>query len=125
MRLPVHIPSHTPLLAEASAQFQVRLGEAPLTTPLRPGPRLLSGIDGAAVFQAEAGLAKLAAQISRTLDWAACLEGVREFGATRVLELGPGHALATMAGSALPEARVHAIEDFRSVAGVTDWIREA
>ncbi|MCJ2033249.1 acyltransferase domain-containing protein [Methylobacterium sp. J-068] len=125
LRLPVHIPSHTPLLSEASARFAERLAEAPLTPPPRPAPRLLSGLDGAAVFRPEAGLAKLAAQVSRTLDWAACLEGVGEFGATRVLELGPGHALATMARAALPDAAVHALEDFRSASGLVQWIRGA
>ncbi|KQT69354.1 acyl transferase [Methylobacterium sp. Leaf465] len=124
VRLPVHIPSHTPLLAEASARFAERLAQAPLATPPRPAPRLLSGLDGAAVFRPEAGLPKLAAQVAQTLDWAACLEGVGEFGATRVLELGPGHALATMARAALPEARVHALEDFRQPAGVVQWIRD-
>ncbi|WP_264048042.1 acyltransferase domain-containing protein [Methylobacterium flocculans] len=124
VRLPVHIPSHTPLLAEASARFAERLAQAPLATPPRPGPRLLSGLDGAAVFRPEAGLPKLAAQISQALDWAACLEGIAEFGATRVLELGPGHALATMARAALPDARIHALEDFRTAAGLVQWIRD-
>lgn len=124
VRLPVHIPSHTPLLAEASARFAERLAQAPLATPPRPGPRLLSGLDGAAVFRPEAGLPKLAAQISQPLDWAACLEGIAEFGATRVLELGPGHALATMARAALPDARIHALEDFRTAAGLVQWIRD-
>ena len=120
--LPVHTPSHTPLLAAATGRFRTNLLDAPGLRP-RGGPRLLSGLDGAPVFDAAAGLEKLALQISRTIDWAACLEAAREDGADAVLELGPGHALATMARSALPDARVHAIEDFRSVAGVTDWLR--
>jgi [acyl-carrier-protein] S-malonyltransferase len=120
--LAVHTPSHTPLLAAATGRFRANLLEAPGLRP-RGGPRLLSGLDGAPVFDAAAGLEKLALQISRTIDWAACLEAAREDGADAVLELGPGHALATMARSALPDARVHAIEDFRSVAGVTDWLR--
>ncbi|HEV7439482.1 MAG TPA: acyl transferase, partial [Methylobacterium sp.] len=121
--LPVHTPSHTPLLGAATARFRACLAEAPRLQP-RGGPRLLSGLDGAPVFDAAAGMEKLALQISRTIDWAACLEAAREDGADAVLELGPGHALATMARSALPDARVHAVEDFRSVAGVTDWLRE-
>ena len=124
VRLPVHIPSHTPLLRQAAARFAECLETAPRTTPPRQGPRLLSGLDGAAVFRPEAGLRKLAAQVAQTLDWAACLEGVAEFGATRVLELGPGQALATMARTALPGARVHALEDFRSAAGVMQWVRD-
>jgi [acyl-carrier-protein] S-malonyltransferase len=121
--LPVHTPSHTPLLSDATERFRATLAEAPRLQP-RGGPRLLSGLDGAPVFSAEAGMEKLAQQISRTIDWAACLEAAREDGADAILELGPGHALATMAQAALPDARVHAIEDFRSIAGVTGWIRE-
>ncbi len=74
------------------------------------------------MFRVADGLEKLALQISHTLDWAACLDACREYGADRVLELGPGHALATMARTALPDARVHALEEFRSIAGVIDWL---
>lgn len=122
--LPVHTPSHTPLLRAASDRLaEILASESPLRAP--PGaPRLISGLDGAAVFDARTGLDKLARQVSQTIDWAACLEACREYGATRVLELGPGHALATMARDALPEARVHALEDFRSVDGVIRWLKE-
>jgi [acyl-carrier-protein] S-malonyltransferase len=120
--LAVETPSHTPLLAAASERFRALLAEAPLRRPPPSEPRLLSGLDGAAVFRVEAGLDKLAAQISRTLDWAACLDACGEYGATHVLELGPGHALATMAQAALPDARVHALDAFRSVEGVRAWI---
>lgn len=120
--LPVHTPSHTPLLEAASRDFaQALAGETPLRPP--PGaPRLLSGLDGAPVLNPQAGLAKLAAQISRTIDWAACLQACDEFGARTVLELGPGHALTTMARDALPQARVHALEDFRSADGLAGWL---
>ncbi|MCC0809397.1 malonate decarboxylase subunit epsilon [Methylobacterium sp. W2] len=124
--LPVHTPSHTPLLAAASARFAEDLARTEILTPSRlgpsPPPRLLSGLDGAPVFDPTKGLDKLAAAISRTIDWAACLDGLREAGAQAVLELGPGHALATMAREALPDAAVHAVSDFRSLSGLTDWL---
>ncbi|WP_018043358.1 hypothetical protein [Methylobacterium sp. 88A] len=122
--LPVHTPSHTPLLAAASARFRAELARAEILPPSRlgPPPRLLSGLDGAPVFDAAKGLDKLAEAISRTIDWAACLDGIREAGARAVLELGPGHALATMARDAMPGAAVHAVSDFRSLSGLTDWL---
>jgi [acyl-carrier-protein] S-malonyltransferase len=120
--LPVHTPSHTPLLGAATDAFRDALAGAASRRPPPGGPRLLSGLDGAAVFRVEEGLEKLARQISHTIDWAACLEACGEFGADRVLELGPGHALATMARAALPEARVHALDEFRSIAGVAEWL---
>ncbi|WP_375464444.1 acyl transferase [uncultured Methylobacterium sp.] len=120
--LPVRTPSHTPLLAKAASHFRDALMAAPRETPPRPGPRLVSGLDGAAVFDVGAGLDKLARQIARTIDWAACLEACGEYGATTVLELGPGRALATMAATALPDARVRGLEDFRSAEGVAEWL---
>ena len=120
--LPVHTPSHTPSLAAATDRFREALRRAAARRPPPGAPRLVSGLDGAPVFDAAAGLEKLALQISRTIDWVACLDACREHGVTHVLELGPGHALATMARAALPDARVHALEEFRSVAGVVDWI---
>lgn len=122
--LPVHTPSHTPLLAEASDAFRSALGAVTLHHPPAGAPRLVTGLDGATMFRPEDGLDKLARQISHTIDWAACLEAAREYGADRVIELGPGHALATMARSALPDARVHALEEFRSLDGVTAWLTQ-
>ncbi|WP_232629677.1 acyltransferase domain-containing protein [Methylobacterium sp. Leaf118] len=120
--LPVHTPSHTPLLEAARQDFAQALARE---TPRRPppgAPRLVSGLDGAPVLNPQAGLDKLAGQIAQTIDWAACLQACDEFGARTVLELGPGHALATMARDALPQARVHALEDFRSADGLADWL---
>jgi [acyl-carrier-protein] S-malonyltransferase len=65
---------------------------------------------------------QLADAISHSLDWAACLDTVRESGARTILELGPGTALATMARAAIPDARIHSIDDFRSLEGVADWL---
>lgn len=122
--LPVHTPSHTPLLAEASDAFRSALVAVTLHRPPAGAPRLVTGLDGATMFRPEDGLDKLARQISHTIDWAACLEAAREYGADRVIELGPGHALATMARSALPDARGHALEEFRSLDGVTTWLTQ-
>lgn len=121
--LAVRTPSHTPLLREASRRFEEALAGECLSRPPPGAPRLISGLDGAPVFDARAGLSKLVGQISQTIDWAACLEACREYGSDTVLELGPGHALATMARDAIPEARIHALDEFRSAPGAVDWLR--
>ncbi|MCJ2070216.1 acyltransferase domain-containing protein [Methylobacterium sp. J-030] len=120
--LPVHTPSHTPRLRDAAEAFREALRRTPVRRPALGAPRLVSGLDGAVVFRNDHGLDKLATQIAQCIDWAACLEACREYGADRVLELGPGHALATMARSTLPDARVHALEEFRTITGVQDWL---
>lgn len=123
--LPVQTPSHTPRLLEAGRGFSEALANEPPRRPPPGAPRLISGLDGAPVFDVRAGLSKLAAQIARTIDWAACLQACREYGCDTVLELGPGHALATMAREAIPGSRVHALDAFRTAAGVIEWIRGA
>ncbi|MRI57521.1 acyl transferase [Methylobacterium sp. DB1607] len=120
--LSVRTPSHTPVLREASRRFEEVLSAERTRRPPQGAPRLISGLDGAAVFDVQAGLSKLAGQISHTIDWAACLVACREYGCETVLELGPGHALATMAREAIPGARVHAFEEFRSASGAADWV---
>ena len=120
--LSVRTPSHTPVLREASRRFEEVLSAERTRRPPPGAPRLISGLDGAAVFDVQAGLSKLAGQISQTIDWAACLVACREYGCETVLELGPGHALATMAREAIPGARVHALEEFRSASGAADWV---
>ena len=123
--LRVAVASHTPLLAEASREFGEMLDRLHLPERPMPGVRLLSGVDGDAVYNVREGSRKLAAQISQTLQWAACLDGCRAAGAETVLELGPGHALAGMVHRVWPEAQVRSVDDFRTPAGVLAWLRKA
>jgi [acyl-carrier-protein] S-malonyltransferase len=53
--LPVAVPSHTPLLAEASSSFRQALDRAHMPAEVPFGVRLLSGIDGDTVFDVRAG----------------------------------------------------------------------
>jgi [acyl-carrier-protein] S-malonyltransferase len=124
VRLPVAVPSHTPLLSEATEQFRAVLREASPRLA-RAGYRLLSGIDGDTIHDIETGIDKLARQISTTIDWAACLESCRSAGAEAVLELGPGSALSHMAAALFPDGRARAVEEFRTLAGLRTWLQRA
>jgi [acyl-carrier-protein] S-malonyltransferase len=70
----------------------------------------------------KSGLDKLAAQISHTVQWAACLEGYVEAGASAFLELGQGRALAEMASGTYPDIPARSLEDFRTLQGVQAWL---
>ncbi len=118
--VPVGVPSHTPLLRDAAEGFGTFLRG--IGGVGDPEARLLSGIDGAAVFDVADGLAKLARQVAETVDWAACLEACRASGATRALELGPGDALARMMGGVLGERDSRSVTEFRSLDGVLRWV---
>ena len=119
--LDVRIASHTPKLAGAVAPFLEALRSAPWRDP-GPGRRLLSGGDGGAIFKTSTALPRLAAQVAHTVDWAAALEALGEFGVTQVLDLGPGHALADMARAAIPGARSYAASAFRTLEGLSEWL---
>ncbi|GGJ04901.1 malonate decarboxylase subunit epsilon [Neoroseomonas lacus] len=124
VRLRVAVPSHTPRLGSASAPFREALRA---TAPRLPASacRLLSGIDGTSVRDIEAGADKLARQISCTIDWAACLESCQACLAEAALELGPGTILSRGAAAWFPARNLRAVEDFRSIAGLRDWVQAA
>src|SRR5579871_404826 len=112
--LAVQVAAHTPRMSGASAEFGKRLQTLQLN-PLRSGVRLLSGIDGTAVFDVAAGLQKLARQLANTIDWSACLQSCLEAGATAFLELGPGRGLSAMAQELAPHLPARSADEFRSL----------
>jgi len=117
----VRIASHTRRLASAVPAFRASLAAVNVRRP-PPGTRLFSGIDGASVLDIGAGLDKLARQIAEPVEWVACLAACVEAGATAFLELGPGRALAEMAGGAYPALPARSVADFRSVDGIASWL---
>jgi [acyl-carrier-protein] S-malonyltransferase len=121
--LPVAVPSHTPLLAEASRSFRQALGKAHLPAEAPSDVRLLSGIDGDTVFDVLAGADKLARQIQQTVDWAACMQSCRAAGVVKVVELGPGHALAHMMHEFMLDSDVHSLSEFHSLSGCEHWMQ--
>lgn len=120
--LPVEVASHTKRLVGASAEFRESLRRVSVTFSPTAGTRILSGIDGSPVIDVEAGLDKLAAQISQTVQWASCLQGCMEAGATAFLELGPGRALSDMVAGTYPGVSTRSLEDFRTLQGARSWL---
>jgi [acyl-carrier-protein] S-malonyltransferase len=120
--LKVSVASHTRFMAGAATAFDRRLRAAPRSAKLAPGARLISGIDGTAVFDLDDGMDKLARQIEQTIHWNACLQACVEAGSTAFLELGPGRALATMAKLAYPAIPARSVDEFRDLEGVRAWL---
>lgn len=120
--LPVEVASHTRRLAKASAEFRERLRHLSVRFSPTGNARVLSGIDGSPVMSVDAGLDKLAAQISQTVQWASCLQGCVEAGATAFLELGPGRALSKMVAGAYRDMPTRSLEDFRTLEGARLWL---
>ncbi|GEP60079.1 ACP S-malonyltransferase [Reyranella soli] len=118
----VRVASHTPRLSAAAAAFREFLKRAPVANAPVAGVRLLSSIDGDTVVDVGAGIDKLAAQVSQTVQWATCLDACVEAGATAFLELGPGRALAEMALLSHSDLPARSLDDFRTLDGVRAWL---
>lgn len=117
--LPVTVASHTRLMAPAAAEFGPVLAASGLQAPPLP---VLAGIDGTPVYTRERAIAALTRQMTETVAWADCLDGLVEMGCTVLLETGPGNALARMAAERHPELAVRSVSDFRSLSGAAAWV---
>lgn len=123
VRLPVAVPSHTPLLGAAAARFAEALATQDVRLPASD-VQVLGGVDAEPLCSVDAARQILARQIRDTVDWSRCLRRCVESGAVAALELGPGTALSRMAQGrdGLRDAR--ALEDFRHLEGVRRWLRD-
>ena len=118
--LAVKIASHTSRLAQACGPLQQAL-DAGKRSAISSQRILLAGGDGERIFTPSQATAKLAHQIAQPIDWSATLTALSELGITRVLDLGPGHALAEMAQAFLPSIRCYAADGFHTVDGLRSW----
>ena len=118
-RLRVGLASHTPLLGAAVAPFRALLETSSISAPATP---VVAGIDAAWVARREAAIEKLALQLSGTVEWGSCLDMLYERGCRVFLELGPGRALARMTQARFADVEARAVEDFRSLDGVSSWL---
>lgn len=120
--LPVHVPSHTPLLQAAVHPFAAALEAVEWQRPQLP---VLAGIDARLVRDRAAMVHTLSAQLAQTIEWAQLMRQLFERGARVFLQLGPGTALARMVASAYPCCEVRAVEEFQHLDGAVDWVQRA
>ncbi|MCW2286660.1 [acyl-carrier-protein] S-malonyltransferase [Rhodoblastus acidophilus] len=120
--LAIRIPSHTSLMRPAVAPFLKALEQARWRTPAAP---VLEGLTGAPAFTPAQARNALSAQLAQTIDWAACLDGLRERGCTVLLELGPGSGLARMARDRFPDLPARSVAEFKRLDGAALWAASA
>jgi len=117
--LRVEVPSHTPAMRPAAEAFATLLASLPLHAPTLP---LFSNASGARLWNAPQAAEALAAQIARTVRWAACMDQIHARRVTCVLEIGPGAALARLWNQRHPDVPARSVDEFRSVAAIVDWV---
>jgi [acyl-carrier-protein] S-malonyltransferase len=91
VKLPVSVPSHTPLMREAANRVAEAMGAYNWHTPKIP---VVQNVDA----QVHAGVAAIRDALVRQLylpvRWTACVQALAAGGATRVAECGPGKVLS-------------------------------
>jgi [acyl-carrier-protein] S-malonyltransferase len=120
-RLNVGLASHTPLLAGASLSFRSALEHSALGAPAIP---VVASVNASWVTTRLSAIDTLAAQVSATVEWAACLDMLYERGCRIFLELGPGCALSRMARARLSgDVEARSVSEFRSLDAACAWLR--
>lgn len=117
--LPVQVASHTPLMNGAVQPVLELLRGSRFDAPRMP---VLAGISGELVTGADAAQRMLARQVAEPVRWDDCMDACAEAGVDKVLELGPGAALARMFHARHPQIACRSVADFRTVDGLRRWV---
>ncbi len=102
-RLAVSIASHSPLMAEASAEFATLVADLDLQAPAVP---LIGNITGLPLQTAAALRDELSQQLLCPVQWVATVQFLVSAGVTRCIEIGPGAVLAGLGKRTAPDLPV-------------------
>ncbi len=89
--LNVSAPFHCSLLSPAAERLSVALADTAISTPRFP---VFQNVEGRAHTAADAIRRSLVEQVRSPVQWTACVQSMRDAGASRFLEVGPGRALS-------------------------------
>jgi [acyl-carrier-protein] S-malonyltransferase len=90
-RLGISIASHSPLMAEASAQLAPMLAAMPMRAPSAP---VFANATGLPMTTVEEIRAELARHVERPVNWTATIRQMVAAGTTAFIEIGPGQVLS-------------------------------
>jgi [acyl-carrier-protein] S-malonyltransferase len=91
VKLPVSVPSHTPLMRGAAEQLAARMDAMSWQLP---GIPVVQNADVRSFDTVDEIRAALARQLYQPVQWTGCVQALRERDATRLAECGPGKVLA-------------------------------
>jgi [acyl-carrier-protein] S-malonyltransferase len=119
VKLPVSVPSHTPLMREAAAKLADAMAALDWHAPSLP---VVQNVDAQVRDDVGAIRDALVRQLYEPVQWTRCVEALRDAGATRIGECGPGKVLAGLVkriDRGIDARALGAPEDFASAIG--DW----
>lgn len=107
-RLGVSIASHSPLMADASAQFADLVARTPMADPAIP---VYANITAAPLTSSADVRAELSRQIECPVNWTGSVRAMVDAGAAAFLELGPGNVLSGLIKRISREVRTLSVAD--------------
>lgn len=108
IRLPVSVPSHSPLMRSAAERLGAYLAGVAIQPPRIP---VIHNADVSSHGDADAIRAALVLQLSAPVRWIETIQKLVAGGAMRALECGPGKVLTGMAKRIAPDLQMQAIAD--------------
>lgn len=91
MKLPVSVPSHTPLMREAAQALAGVMAAMDWRAPSLP---VVQNVDAGVAGDVAAIREALVRQLHQPVQWTACVQALAVAGTTRIAECGPGKVLA-------------------------------
>jgi len=112
VKLPVSVPSHTPLMRAAADRLAGVMAGLDWRLPDRP---VVHNVDAGRRDTVEGIREALASQLHQPVRWTACVQALVAAGATRMAECGPGKVLAGLV------KRIDRSVDMRALGGSDDF----
>lgn len=119
-RLAVNLPSHTPLLKQATGEFFTFLQNFQQHTMKLP---ILNALNNEVIHNSTEMIVILANELSQTLHWNKVMQMAPEYGTNFFLELGAGSSLKKMFTAENPQIKAYSLEDFASISGLSQFIK--
>jgi [acyl-carrier-protein] S-malonyltransferase len=107
-RLGISIASHSPLMANASAQFAAVVRAAPIQDPAIP---VISNVTAKPLRTADELRTELSYQIERPVNWTGSVKTMVDLGVDTIVELGPGAVLSGLVKRITADVRTLTITD--------------
>lgn len=107
-RLGVSIASHSPLMAEASAEFARLVNATPMQSPSVP---VVANITAQPITDVDAIRAELGAQMRSPVNWTGSVRTMVDAGIRTFVELGPGNVMAGLIKRIDREAKTLSVAD--------------
>jgi len=111
-RLNVSIASHSPLMADANAEFQKLLQDASLRLPEfpeKPSGMVIGNVSALPIYTTGGLYEELDLQMERPVDWTGSIQTMVDAGVKSFIEIGPGTVLSGLIKRIAPDAQTIAM----------------